>query len=153
MNERNNRNIKFWTIFTESYLKKKYVKMNFKSKLKNIENPFPIHPVTKGTSTLMACPTRYFERFFHLFARYFWGCWSSKYWMRVSWSTSTQKLWQDQSVNFNFIYRFNNTFYQQVHFILSLKLCQLSFIWHIRSLCVAFMGAELWQLPWRVVFW
>ena len=40
--------------------RRKNIKMKLKSKLKNIEQPFPIHPVTKGTSTLMG-PTRYFE--------------------------------------------------------------------------------------------
>ena len=54
-----------------------------------------IHPVTRGTSTSMAGLTRYFEWFFHLLARCFGVCWSSKYWMRVSWWTSTQKAWHN----------------------------------------------------------
>ena len=61
------------------------------------------HPVTRGTSTWMAGPTRYFEWFFHLLPRSFGICWSSKYWMRVSWWTSTLKAWQNSNLNFNFI--------------------------------------------------
>ena len=58
------------------------------------------HPVTEGTSTSLAGPTIYFEWFFCLLPRSFGICWSWKYWMRVSWWTSTHKALQNPNSNF-----------------------------------------------------
>ena len=57
----------------------------------SVTKHYASRPVTRGTSTSTAGPKRYFEWFFNLLARSFRICWSSKYWMRFSWSTRNKK--------------------------------------------------------------
>ena len=115
-----------------------------------INGAYP-HPVTQGTSTSMSSFTRYFKWLFCLLPRFFRICWPITYYMRVSWWTSNQKALKTPNSNFYFIYCFNITFYQQVHFIQTdgnanyLLHCTLGNF-------LAFMGAELWQLQCRVTF-
>ena len=108
-------------------------------------------PWLKWLLTYDITPNRCFKWFIRLLPRPFRICWSWKYWTRVSWWTSTQKALLNLKLNFNFILRYNKTFYQKMHFIQKDSYANyLSYdtLWT----CVAIMGAEVWHLPWRVIF-